>query len=83
MLGGLLLGWFSPTEIAAVTVFYALFLGVVVYRELTWKDIVKKCARRPCARRRPSCSVVAAAALFAYVITIMQLPQAIPAGLLG
>jgi len=82
MLGGLLMGWFSPTEIAAVTVFYALFLGVVVYRELTWKDIVRMCAET--VRSTATIMfVVASAALFAYVITIMQLPQAITAGLLG
>lgn len=82
LLGGLLGGWFSPTEIAAVTVFYALFLGTVVYREISWNDVVKMCGET--VRSTATIMfVVAAAALFAYVLTIMQLPQAVTAGLLG
>ena len=34
LIGGMMSGVFSPTEAAAVTVFYALFLAVVVYRDL-------------------------------------------------
>jgi len=30
-----LFGWFGPTEPAASTVFYSLFLGAVIYQELT------------------------------------------------
>ncbi len=36
IVGGILGGIFTPTEAAAVAVFYSLFLGVVVYRELKW-----------------------------------------------
>lgn len=81
LLGGLLLGFFSPTEIAAITVFYALFLGTVVYRELKWKDIVRMC-QETVRSTATIMFVVAAAALFAYVMTIMQLPQAVTEGLL-
>jgi tripartite ATP-independent transporter DctM subunit len=82
LLGGLLLGFFSPTEVAAITVFYALFLGLVVYRELKWPDIVRMCAET--VRSTATIMfVVAAAALFAYVLTILQLPQAMTEGLLG
>jgi C4-dicarboxylate transporter DctM subunit len=35
LLGGIYSGWFSPTEAAAVALAYALFVEVVVYRELT------------------------------------------------
>ncbi len=81
MLGGLLLGWFSPTEIASVTVFYALFLGLVVYRELSWGDIIRMC-KETVRSTATIMFVVASAALFAYVLTIMQLPQTITSGLL-
>ena len=39
VLGGIYGGIFTPTEAAVVAVVYALFVGSVVYRKLTWKDI--------------------------------------------
>ena len=39
ILGGIYGGIFTPTEAASVAVFYALLVGVVVYRELTWTQI--------------------------------------------
>ena len=39
VLGGILGGVFTATEAAAIAVVYALFLGMVVYRELSWKDL--------------------------------------------
>ncbi len=40
LLGGIWLGFFTPTEAAAVAVCYALIIGVIVLRELSWKDLV-------------------------------------------
>ena len=37
ILGGVYGGIFTPTEAAAVAVFYGLFVGMVVYHTLTWK----------------------------------------------
>jgi len=39
ILGGILGGVFTPTEAAAVAVAYALFLGLVIYRNLSLKDL--------------------------------------------
>jgi C4-dicarboxylate transporter DctM subunit len=39
ILGGIYGGIFTPTEAASVAVFYALFVGVWVYRELNWTQI--------------------------------------------
>ena len=41
IIGGILGGIFTPTEAAVVASLYALFLGVVVYREFTIKDLPK------------------------------------------
>lgn len=41
LLGGIWTGWFTPTEAAAVAVAYALFLGLIVYREMKLKDLVQ------------------------------------------
>src|SRR5690349_10677502 len=37
---GMLAGFFTPTEIAAVTVAYTLFISAVFYRELTWQGVL-------------------------------------------
>ena len=39
IIGGILGGVFTPTEAAAVAVFYSLFLGGGVYRELKWSHL--------------------------------------------
>ena len=39
ILGGLYGGIFTPTEAAVVAVFYSLFLGLIVYRTLSFKDL--------------------------------------------
>ena len=41
ILGGILFGFFTPTEAAAIAVAFAIFLGIVVYRELTFKELFK------------------------------------------
>src|SRR5690554_3588544 len=37
ILGGIYAGIFTPTESAVVAIFYTLFVGVVLHRELTFK----------------------------------------------
>ena len=39
IVGGILGGVFTPTEAAAVAVFYSLVLGGLIYRELDWRDL--------------------------------------------
>jgi C4-dicarboxylate transporter DctM subunit len=41
ILGGIYGGAFTPTEAAGVAVFYALFVGLFIYRELTMKKVVE------------------------------------------
>ncbi|MEM0347206.1 MAG: TRAP transporter large permease [Zestosphaera sp.] len=41
ILGGIYAGVFTPTEAAVVAVAYSLFLGLVVYRTITLKDVIK------------------------------------------
>lgn len=40
ILGGIYSGAFTPTEASGVAVFYALFVGVFVYRELTLQKVI-------------------------------------------
>lgn len=39
VLGGILTGWFTPTEASAVAVLWAFILAVVVYREVPVRDL--------------------------------------------
>jgi C4-dicarboxylate transporter DctM subunit len=39
IMGGILIGWFTPTEAAAVAVVYALLVPPLFYRELSWRDM--------------------------------------------
>jgi tripartite ATP-independent transporter DctM subunit len=39
IMGGILIGWFTPTEAAAVAVVYALIVPPLFYRELSWREI--------------------------------------------
>ena len=40
ILGGIYAGIFTPTEAAVVAVFYSLFIAVVIYRTITWRDFI-------------------------------------------
>lgn len=41
VMGGIILGWFTPTEASAIAVAYTFVLSVVVYREIKWSELPK------------------------------------------
>ncbi|WKY60250.1 TRAP transporter large permease [Vibrio sp. SNU_ST1] len=41
ILGGIYSGMFTPTESAVVAIFYSLFVGVFIHRELSFKSVMK------------------------------------------
>ncbi|MCG8650878.1 MAG: TRAP transporter large permease, partial [Pirellulales bacterium] len=41
ILGGIYSGWFTPTEAAIVAIFYTLFIGFFVYRELNMESLFR------------------------------------------
>ena len=41
ILGGIYTGVFTPSEASGVAVFYGLFVGLFVYKGLTWKGVLK------------------------------------------
>lgn len=73
LIGGLLSGLFGPTEIAAVAVLYVLLIGHVVYRRLN-RAAVWQAARETVEATANVLFIVAAAALFAWVLTVDQIP---------
>ena len=75
LIGGMLLGWFTPTEIAAVTVAYALLISALFYRELTWQRLLDA-ALETLRASAAILVIVAMAALFGWVLSVEQVPQA-------
>jgi C4-dicarboxylate transporter DctM subunit len=39
ILGGMRMGWFTPTEAAVVAVFYGLFVGMAIHRTILFRDL--------------------------------------------
>jgi tripartite ATP-independent transporter DctM subunit len=80
IIGGIYTGWFSPTEAAAVTVLYALFLEVVLFRSVKLREI-PDIAMSTGLITAVVFILVAAGAAFAWTISFAQIPQAILGGL--
>jgi tripartite ATP-independent transporter DctM subunit len=74
ILGGIFGGFFTPTEAAAVACLYALFLGFVVYRTLTWQHIGPILEETAETTGLVLVLVMAAGAL-GWCISISRLPQ--------
>lgn len=78
VIGGIYGGVFTPTEASAVAVFYALAVGMILYRELKFRDL-------PAILRQTMIStsvimfIIAAAALFSFILTRAGVPSAIGA----
>lgn len=82
LIGGLVSGFFGPTEVAAVCVVYAIFLGTMVYRELTVAKVIRA-ARETVHSTAGVLFIVGSAALFAWVFTIDRVPTMASEFLLG
>ena len=70
ILGGMRLGWFTPTEAAVVAVFYGLFIGMVIHRTISVRDLF------PILRESGELSaviliVVSLAGIFAYSLSTL------------
>ncbi len=71
---GIANGFFTPTEAAMVAVVYAIVIGVFVYRNLKWKDLVK-IFLDTAITTSSLMMLVGLANLFAWILTTEQVPQ--------
>ena len=76
ILGGIYGGIFTPTEASAVAVFYALVVGMVVYREIKFSDLYL-ILRKSVLSSAVIMFIIANAGLFAFLITRAGVPYAI------
>ena len=73
IIGGLKFGIFTPTEAAVVAAMYAMFVGLVIYRELSPADVYESLLIT--ARTTAVVLLLAAMAMVAsYMITIADIP---------
>jgi C4-dicarboxylate transporter, DctM subunit len=76
ILGGIYGGVFTPTEASAVAVFYALMVGMFVYREIDVRQLYT-ILRKSVISSAVIMFIIANAGLFAFLITRAGVPEAI------
>lgn len=76
ILGGIYGGIFTPTEASVAAVFYALLVGVAVYREIGFKDLISV-VRRTVISSSVILFIIGNAGLFSYLITRAGVPEMI------
>lgn len=76
ILGGIYGGIFTPTEAAAVSVFYGLLVGFVIYKDLNLNKL-SDIMVDSCSTTATVMFITMGASLFAYVLTRARLDEAI------
>ncbi|ODT84062.1 MAG: C4-dicarboxylate ABC transporter permease [Pelagibacterium sp. SCN 64-44] len=74
ILGGIYGGFFTPTEASCVAVLYGLVVGMFIYKEVALKELLAVLGRSA-VMSAIIMLIVAFAAVFAYLLTINQVPQ--------
>lgn len=82
ILGSILGGYATPTEAAALAVAYALFVGGVIYRALSWRDLYEV-AVRTTRITGIIFLIIASATILGWWMTFNQIPQAVAGALLA
>ena len=74
VLGGMYFGVFTATEAAGVGAISALFIATVVYRNFGWNDLLVS-AKETTQLTAMLFMILASAAIFGHVLTVMELPS--------
>jgi TRAP-type C4-dicarboxylate transport system permease large subunit len=82
LIGGMTTGVFTPTEGAIAACVWALFLGLVWYRTLTWKMLVKV-SMDTIETTATVMFIVAAASIFGWLLTATRVTDAVAAWVLA
>jgi len=75
---GIYLGWFSPTEAGGFACLYAMVVAVLVYRTMSWRDVLSA-ATRSAMLTAQILVIVATAGVFSWLLTVQGIPQALTA----
>jgi len=79
---GMLGGWFTPTEVASVTVAYTVLIGTFYYKKLTLNGL-RIAAFETIRATSGILIIVSVAALFGWILSVEQIPQQITAAMLS
>jgi C4-dicarboxylate transporter DctM subunit len=71
ILGGIYTGVFTPTEAAGVSAVYAIAVAMLVYREMTWGELMKV-AVNSAVLTAEIMIIIAASGIFSWLLTISQ-----------
>jgi TRAP-type C4-dicarboxylate transport system permease large subunit len=82
LIGGMTMGWFTPTEAAVAAVIWALFLGLVRYRSMTFKALAKA-SFDTLETTASVLFIITAASIFAWLLTTTQAAQVMADAILG
>lgn len=81
IMGGIIGGYFTPTEASAIAVAYTFLLSVVVYREIKWAELPKICTDAA-ATTAIVLMLIGASMAMSWVMSSANIPQQISATLL-
>jgi tripartite ATP-independent transporter DctM subunit len=79
---GMLAGYFTPTEIASVTVVYTIAISALFYRQLTVNGLLAA-AFETVKATSGILLIVAVAALFGWILSVEQVPQQVAGAMLS
>src|SRR3546814_12130784 len=82
IIGGMSAGIFTPTEAAIAACGWALLLGVLLYRSLTWKQFYR-ITMETVETTASVLIIVGAASLFGWVLTTTRVTETVAEGLLS
>jgi C4-dicarboxylate transporter DctM subunit len=82
LLGGIYAGFFTPIEAAEVTIFYSLIVGFLINRTMKLKDVYEALANT-LKLTGTLLILVAAGFVFARLLTVEGIPQALGRGIAG
>ena len=82
LIGGMTMGWFTPTEAAVAAVLWSLFLGLVRYRTMTLKSLAKA-SFDTIETTASVLFIVTAASVFAWLLTVSQAAQLLSTAILS
>ena len=82
IVGGIWTGIFTPTEAGAVACLYALLLGLVIYRDVGWRELMEVFARTV-RFTAIIMFIIAIATFYGWLLVRLRIPQELAALLVG
>ena len=76
IIGGIWTGIFSPTEAACIATLYAFFLSVILYREMSMKEVMTA-IKQTVAESAGILVIICGAAAFSWLVTMMGMTSAL------